>query len=158
VPATEPFARSRFQELNDDDRLTKPSFERLPAGVRITPVGQTNPPGTVRDFEFEPVNLAPLDVPAPQGSDPITFPVGHLGWHVASGPAAISPLRQHVRLGALATDQRVGLATTPPLVVVDGGSLMTAVVLSAEEAAAPALAAQRAGAGMLVLEAHEVAM
>jgi hypothetical protein len=75
---------------------------------------------------------------------------------VASGFAAVSPLREHVRLGALATDQRVGI-TAPPLAVVDAGSLVTAVTLTEEEAAAPALAAQRAGAGMLVLEAHEVA-
>ena len=47
--------------------------------------------------------------------------------------------------------------TAPPLVVVDAGSLATAVTLSAEEPVTPALAAQRAGAGMLVLEAHEVA-
>ncbi len=46
--------------------------------------------------------------------------------------------------------------TAPPLVVVDAGSLATAVTLSAEESVTPALAAQRAGAGMLVLEAHEV--
>ena len=59
-PATEPFARSRFQELSDDDRLTKPTFERLPAGARIAPPGQTNPAGTVREFDFEPVTLAPL--------------------------------------------------------------------------------------------------
>ncbi len=155
VAATEPFPRARFQELSDDDRLTKPTFERLPAGARISPPGQTNPAGTVREFAFEPVNLAPFDVPAPPEPEPITFPVGHLGWHVASGLAAVSPLREHVRLGALAAGRRVEM-TSPALVVVDAGSLATAVALSAEEAAAPALAAQRAGAGMLVLEAHEV--
>ena len=129
APATEPFPRARFQELSDEDRLTKPTFERLPAGARITPQGQTNPAGTVREFEFEPVTIAPLDVPPAPPSGPIVFPVGHLGWHVTTSFAAASPLRAGDRLGARATAQRVEV-TAAPLAVVDAATLSTAVALT----------------------------
>ena len=109
----------------------------------------------MREFEFEPVTIAPLDVPPAQPSGPIVFPVGHLGWHVTTSFAAASPLRAADRLGARATGQRVEV-TAAPLAVVDAATLSTAVALTAEEAVTPALAAQRAGAGLLLLEAFEV--
>ena len=69
--------------------------------------------------------------------------------------AAISPLRQHVRLGAASLDRHVAVGA-PPLAVVDAGTLTAAVELTEVEAASPVLAGQRAGGGQLVLEAHEI--
>ena len=155
APAMAPFPRARFQDLTEDERLTQKTFESLPAGARIEPPGQTNPAGSVVEFEFEPVNLAPLDVVEPPPPDPITFPTGHLGWHVARGQAAASPLRQQVRLGAAAPDRFVDVRQ-PPVVVVDHVDLTPAVALSDVEASSAVLAAQRAGSGLLVLEAHEL--
>jgi hypothetical protein len=150
-----PFPRARFQDLTEDERLTQKTFESLPAGARIDPPGQTNPAGSVVEFDFEPINLAPLDVVQPPPPDPITFPDGHLGWHVARGQAAASPLRQHVRLGADATDRVVDVRQ-PPVVVVDHVDLAPAMPLSDVEAGSAVLAAQRARRGLLVLEAHEL--
>jgi Family of unknown function (DUF6603) len=155
TPEMAPFPRARFQNLTEDERLTQRTFESLPAGARIAPPGQTNPPGTVRTFDFEPINLAPFDVDEPPPPGPITFPVGHLGWHVARGQAAASPLRQDVRLGALSPERFVDVRQ-PPVVVVDHVDLAPAVELSDVEASSAVLAAQRAGAGLLVVEAHEL--
>jgi len=155
APAMAPFPRARFQDLTEDERLTQKTFESLPAGARIEPPGQTNPAGSVVTFDFEPINLAPLDVVEPPPPDPITFPDGHLGWHVARGQAAASPLRQHVRLGADAPDRFVDVRQ-PPVVVVDHVDLAPAMPLSEVEAGSAVLAAQRAGRGLLVLEAHEL--
>jgi hypothetical protein len=150
-----PFPRARFQNLTEDERLTQRTFESLPAGARIAPPGQANPPGTVRSFVFEPINLAPLDVEEPPPPGPITFPAGHLGWHVARGQAAASPLRQDVRLGALSSERFVDVRQ-PEVVVVSSVDLATAAELSDVEASSAVLAAQRAGAGLLVVEAHEL--
>jgi len=127
APAMAPFPRARFQDLTEDERLTQKTFESLPSGARIEP-------------------------PPP---DPITFPDGHLGWHVARGQAAASPLRQHVRLGADAPDRFVDVRQ-PPVVVVDHVDLAPAMPLSEVESGSAVLAGQRAGRGLLVLEAHEL--
>jgi hypothetical protein len=156
VAATDPtrqmFPRARFQELTDDERLSQKTFEPLPAGVVITPDGQANPAGTVAEFDFEPVNLAPDDVTAPP-PDP-EFP-GDIFWHVRSGRAAHSELRQDDRrlrgVALLAID-----VAAPVVAVVDGRDLTDGAVLTAAESRSATLAGQRAGRGRLVVEAHEM--
>jgi hypothetical protein len=151
-PTRQIFPRARFQALSEDERLSQKSFESFPAGVAITPAGETNPAGTVTAFDFEPVNLAPEQVtkPPPTG----TFP-GFLRWHVSRGRAARSPVRQAERLlrGVPSVEVEVG----PPVVtVVDDRSLDSAAVLTEAEARSSTLARQRVGVGQLVVEAHEI--
>jgi hypothetical protein len=151
-PTRQIFPRARFQALSEDERLTQKSFESFPAGVAITPAGETNPAGTVTAFDFEPVNLAPEQVtkPPPTG----TFP-GLLPWHVSRGRAARSPVRQAERLlrGAPSIQIDVG---PPAVAVVDDRSLDSAAVLTEAEARSPTLARQQVRVGQLVVEAHEI--
>ena len=134
--------------------------EDVRVAARRRPHRATGPdePGRERcaTFEFEPINLAPLDVAQPPPPGPITFPVGHLGWHVARGQAAASPLRQHVRLGALSPDRVVDVRQ-PPVAVVDHVDLAPAVDAERRRGARRRCSPRSGrGAGLLVLEAHEL--
>jgi Family of unknown function (DUF6603) len=151
-PTTQLFARARFQELSESERLTQKTFEAFPAGVAITPEGQANPVGAVTDFDFERIFLAPDSVKKPPPAK--SFP-GQPSWHLRTGPASRSPLRGAGRLvrGLHVRDVAVG----PPLVVLVGDrDLAEAAQLSDEEARSATLARQRLRAGQLVVEAHEV--
>jgi hypothetical protein len=50
---TEPFARGQFLELSDDERLSAPSFERLPAGVEVAPSTLRHGPAVEAETEYE---------------------------------------------------------------------------------------------------------
>jgi hypothetical protein len=151
-PTMQVFPRARFQELSEDERLTQKTFESFPAGVAIVPDGDAAPTGTVTTFDFERVNLAPDGVTTPPTSP--DFP-GQIDWHLNTGRAARSELLHAARLvrGAPARDVEVG---PPPIVVVDGRDLADAAQLTDVEAHSPTLARQRAKAGQLVVEAHEI--
>jgi hypothetical protein len=106
----------------------------------------------VTAFDFEPVILAPEGVTTPAPSP--AFP-GDLDWHVRAGRAARSEVRRPDRLvrGVPARDLDVG---PPSVAVVDDRNLADAAVLSSVEARSATLARQRARAGQLVVEAHEI--
>lgn len=149
-PTTQVFARARFQDLSEDERLTQKTFERLPAGLAITPQGQAAPAGTLATFDFERVTLAPEEEPRRDKGFP-----GAVLWHVRRGRAAHADTRRDARLarGAPATQVSVG---APRVAVVDRVDLSDALVLSTTEAASATLAGQRVKAGQLVVEAHEI--
>jgi hypothetical protein len=151
-PTPQVFARARFQELSESERLTQKTFEAFPAGVAITPEGQANPVGAVTDFDFERIFLAPASVKKPP---PVKSFSGQPSWHIRTGPASRSPLREAGRLvrGLPVRDVAVG----PPLVALVGDrDLAEAAKLSDVEARSATLARQRLRAGQLVVEAHEV--
>jgi hypothetical protein len=99
-PVNEHFAAGDFLELTDDQKLHRPSFEAMPAGVTLQPKalaygGQA--PGTadqmaVSEIDFEEVvvdadgNVVREDAAKPLNVLVLTLAVGF-------GPAALSPLR-----------------------------------------------------------------
>jgi hypothetical protein len=151
-PTTQVFARARFQELSESERLTQKTFEALPAGVAITPAGQANPVGAVTEFEFERIFLAPDSVKKPK---PVKSFPGQPSWHFRTGPASRSPLREAGRLvrGLPARDVAVG---SPRVVLVGDRDLAEAPDLSDAETRSATLVRQRLRAGQLVVEAHEL--
>ena len=152
-PTTQMFPRARFQELSESERLTQKTFEAFPAGVAITPAGESNPTGTVTTFDFERVNLGPEVVTKPPPDD--SFPENGFSWHLSRGRAAGSELRQAGRLVRGVPPAEVEV-DAPAVVVVNNRDLDEAAVLTAAEARSATLARQRVRTGLLVVEAHEI--
>jgi hypothetical protein len=99
-PTNEHFAAADFLELTDDEKLGRPSFEEMPAGVTLTPKALGfggEAPGTANHAADSEIDFEEIVIDAhgntvredePKGlSDLLTL------WGVGFGPAARSPLR-----------------------------------------------------------------
>jgi hypothetical protein len=53
APLDEQFARAQFFDLTDEEKLTSPPFESMPAGVQIGSTGLNSGPGAVADAEYD---------------------------------------------------------------------------------------------------------
>ena len=134
---TEHFARAQFIEMTEEERLTRPSFEALDAGVEFTSAAYRVPAaGVPADLEYEPTAYIEIpggvtthEPPAAGGAFDHAFVVA-LAVHGAAGRA---PMRIGERLAshtharvtlsppALAIVDRVTFAVTAPEAVRDRG-------------------------------------
>lgn len=121
---TEHFARAQFIDMTEEDRLTRPSFEALDAGVEFASTGFHVPAaGVPADLEYEPT--AYIEVPGGITTRDETTTHAGLDHAVVAilsrhGAAGRAPLRVHERLAAR-TSARVTLLP-PTLAVVERGS------------------------------------
>jgi hypothetical protein len=161
---SEHFARAQFVDMNEEDRLTRPSFEALDAGVQFSSTAYHVPPSALAaTMDYEPT--AYLEIPggattheegtAGAGLDHAIVAV--LGWQGAAGRA---PMRLAERL-ALRTATLVTVSP-PPLEVVDRTALVPSGAHALEDRArfASMLAEQRIaggdGAAVQLVEAFEL--
>jgi hypothetical protein len=117
-PVTEQFAAGDFLSLSDDEKLHRPSFEDMPAGVRLAPqalaFGGQDPNtanhAAISEIDFEEIVIDPDgNVVRPQGAKPLG---PQLVTHAAAfGPAAASPVRNAgtARFAAPGPGFRVGV-------------------------------------------------
>lgn len=66
-PVTDHFAAGNFLDLKDDEKLSRPSFEQMPAGVRMRPPGEAAPWAAARDVELRYETFVCDDAPTPTG-------------------------------------------------------------------------------------------
>ncbi len=53
TPLNDQFARAQFFDLSDDEKLSSPSFEAMPAGVEIGTTGLASGPGVVVNADYD---------------------------------------------------------------------------------------------------------
>jgi hypothetical protein len=94
-PVDDFFAAGQFLDLSDDERLARPSFERLPAGLDLEARDAVDPASFARtaELKFE-------TIPAPpQAYRPLDIVVGELvgtattGWEAPARPVTVIPPR-----------------------------------------------------------------
>lgn len=140
LPVTDFFASAQFLEMSQDDRLTKPSFEALPAGYVLG--SEVCAPGPIEpyDLDYEEADLGLVPEP-PRRSKGLYAESVH-GATLAFGAAGRSPLRDRsLARPAQAAGFRVD---PPPLAVADkasfaaraGGKVFSSA-LQATQAAGP---------------------
>jgi hypothetical protein len=120
---TDSFSAAQFLDMNEDDLLGKPSFDRFTAGLEV---GQRDYEfrGAVQEvFDYEEVNLS-IDK---SGAGTLALPgltlAQHRAWALDLGAAARSPLR---RKALLQPQDSVKIAVKPPpmaTIDVAGGTL-----------------------------------
>jgi hypothetical protein len=106
------FSAGSFLDLSDQDKLTRPSFEPMPAGARIRPPGETADPATARQVDLRYETFV-CDEDAPHGHsvvEPVgTFLKASAALTLGAGAAGRSDLRAQARY-----------ATTPDPIVLAG--------------------------------------
>lgn len=120
---TEHFARAEFVEVGEEDRLTKPSFEELDAGVEFASSEFHVPAGLTADLDYERTAYLDVDPRRPGHTRPahglglVAVDSAFVGVLAANGAAGRAPHRWDELMGAQ-THARLKLST-PPLAVVD---------------------------------------
>ena len=86
-PLREHFAPGEFLELSDDERLARPSFERMQNGVEVGSDAISHGPGTRVDIGFDTILIDDIDEPA---TEPVvhTSPASEIVNAVAQGAVA----------------------------------------------------------------------
>ena len=151
-----PFAAGQFLDLSEDERLSRPAFERFVAGAAVDEDGVVHGSATSADLSYEEIVLGP---DGPIDETPPIRPGLHvvLAHAVGLGPAASSPLRRDEAGGRLRGSPLVTLAAAT-------SALVDAATLGAVPGARPAeteteLRQQIDGLGggtaVLVVQAHE---
>jgi hypothetical protein len=113
------FSAAQFFNLNEDELLTKPSFDRFEAGFEV---GQRDylfgtPQSDV--FDYEEVNLSTPTVDSLLSLAALTE-IGHLGWAKSLSAAGRSELRRSAKLKP-AVDVKISV-NPPPLQTIDTAS------------------------------------
>ncbi|MDQ3763212.1 MAG: hypothetical protein M3460_16690 [Actinomycetota bacterium] len=162
TPVREHFARAQFFEMTDEDKLTRPSFEQMDAGVEFSSTAyeiSSNPPvTTTMDYE-----TAYLDLHTQQTRTDTTLNtvaldydlIEALGRHGAAGRAA-QRAHEHMR-----TKNRLRITVSaPPLAAADRTTL-TAVPTAGQPTSTQMIAEQRLrtadAARSQIVEAFELA-
>ena len=111
------FSAGNFLDLTDDQKLSRPSFEQMPAGVRMRPPGENAPFGESRDVELRYETFICDDEPPRRGLvDKDWLMASSAVFALAAGAAGASPLRARTRY-----------ATEPdPIVLGDPGEVVQA--------------------------------
>ena len=152
-PVREHFARAQFVEVSEDERLTKPAYEPLDAGVEFTSAGfdvSTRPVRTPMSFEtryldLETGEIRPESRPATKGHGLDHGLLQAFGQYGAAGRAAQRVVEQTsaVRVPLGVAEPQVVAADRATLDQVDlGGPATTAEVLVEQRLRRAGLAAQ----------------
>ena len=126
---TDSFSASQFLELNEDDMLSKPSFDRFTAGLEVGQRDYQFGAAVHEVFDYEEVNLSIEK----SGSGTLAMPgltlSQHRAWALDLGAAARSPLR---RKTLLQPEDTVKIAVKPPpMATIDAANgTLAATVLS----------------------------
>ena len=157
----EHFARAQFVEMSDDEKLTRPSFEALDAGVAFSSEAFTVPSVAIgADMDFEPTAYLDLDParynrtrrdPSLRGA---ATDHGIIGALALLGAAARAPMRDDERITAH-TAARVDVEAAPLVAVADDTFVPAADVLVPR---AEMTAEQQLPLGTLLVEAFELAV
>ena len=157
----EHFARAQFVEMSDDEKLTRPSFEALDAGVAFSSEAFTVPSVAIgADMDFEPTAYLDLDParynrtrrdPSLRGAATDHSIIGALA---LLGAAARAPMRVDERITAH-TAARVDVEAAPLVAVADDTFVPAADVLVPR---AEMTAEQQLPLGTLLVEAFELAV
>jgi hypothetical protein len=92
---TEQFALAQYTDLTEDQKLSAPSFTRLPAGLSFGPAAAHGLPSdraVTTDLTFETLDLTDLDAPASPGAAPAPAAAGLLDVERTSGGDAAGAL------------------------------------------------------------------
>jgi hypothetical protein len=160
----EHFARAQFVEMSDEEKLTRPSFEELDAGVEFSSEAFHVPASTLAaDMDFERTAYLDLDLrrynqtrPAAPGLRHAAVDHSILGVLAAQGAAGRAPMRLEELMAA-----RVGArvqVSAAPLVAVDRDALAPDPVapLDGQARVAEMLADQRLAPGAQLVEEFEL--
>jgi hypothetical protein len=161
APVREHFARAQFVEVSEDERLTRPAYEELDAGVEFTSAGfevSARPVRTPLSYETRYLDLETGDI-TPDGrpdtprhglDDVVLQAFGRYG---AAGRAAQRVVEQTAVV-------RIPLAVADPQVVAADRATMELVDMGGPATTAPVLVEQRmrrAGVVAQVVERFELA-
>ena len=151
-PTQDPFTRSRFQHLSDEQKLSARSFESMPSGVVVGSDSFTTSTGIGVGAGHETIRLGPLGVPPPPPPPPMPLPAEWLTWQLSLSAAASSPLRLRSNLRPT-TDMSLGVLPQSYAAVLPG----TLQVQPLDPAVTRCLPlAEQAAPGLRILESHEV--
>jgi hypothetical protein len=160
-PVREHFARAQFVEVSEDERLTKPAYEPLDAGVEFTSAGfdvSTRPVRTPMTFEtryldLETGEIRPEARPATKGHGLDHGVLQAFGRYGAAGRAAQRLVEQtaavHLPLGV--SEPQVVAADRGTMEMVDVGGPATTSEMLVEQRL------RRAGVAAQVVERFELA-
>jgi hypothetical protein len=154
----DPFPIAQFIDLNEDDLLGKPSFERLESGFEVGQREYRFGAAVPEKFDYEEVNLSTPEAPTILAALGL-FQAVHMAWALENGAAGRSVLRDGARR---MPEAEVKISVDPPpLQALDtgagtmaGAALNGRAVRSFWHAQEQALAA---GQGVEVVEAFELA-
>jgi hypothetical protein len=151
------FPIAQFVDLNEDELLGKPSFERFEAGIEIGQSSYVFGPSVADNFDYEEVNLSTPAEPTLVVSAGLSL-ASHMAWALDHGAAGRSALRSKT---LLKPEAEVKLKVDPPpLQVLDAGAGTMAASALAGRAAQSFWHAQDAAAAMgpaaQVVEAFEM--
>ncbi len=92
------FSAGNFLELTDDQKLSRPSFEQMPAGVRMRPPGEEAPYAESRGVALRYETFICDDPPPRRGLvlDDVLL-ASSAAFALAAGAAGVSPLRARTR-------------------------------------------------------------
>jgi hypothetical protein len=160
APVREHFARAQFLEMSEEDRLTRPAFEEMDAGVQFSSsafeVGAPLPVGL--GYETKYVDLDTGETRPEPRAGVATQALGHdlIAGFARYGAAGRAPQRATEQMGAI----RLPLAVSAPPVTAADRRTLAAVDLGAPPTAAQMVVEQRIrGAGAAnaqVVEAFEL--
>lgn len=99
---TDHFSAGNFLDLTDDQKLSRPSFEQMPAGARMRPPGEEAPWGASRDVELRYETFVCDDAPPLSGLVGRDFLVmSSVATALSGGAAGASELRARGRYAAV---------------------------------------------------------
>jgi hypothetical protein len=151
------FPIAQFIDMNEDDLLGKPSFDRFESGLEAGQHDYLFGTAVPDKFDYEEVNLS-----TPAGPTIIAglglFAAGHMSWALESGAAGQSSLRDKVKR-APETDVKISVNPAPLQTLDTGAGAMVGATLSGRAAQSFWHAqdvAVAAGHGVEVVEAFEM--
>jgi hypothetical protein len=164
APLTQPFARSQFVDMSADEKLTRPSFEQLQAGVAVGTDHYRVPADQVRgDLDYETHILEPPQPGLRLGTlvlaELVTrhVAIDELSWQAKLGAVGAAAVHATDRMQP-ATSARIEV-TTAPLAIAGTDDLAAAAASLAGGAVHSTLAAEQAIAGhpdVRLVEAYEL--
>jgi hypothetical protein len=151
------FPIAQFIDMNADDLLAKPSFDRLESGFEVGQHDYQFGANVADKFDYEEVNLSTPSGPTILAGIGL-FTAGHMAWALESGAAGRSPLRAR---GQRLPKNEVKISVNPPpLQTLDtAAGAMVSTALSGRAATSFWHAQDEAvstGRGVEVIEAFEV--
>ena len=153
------FPAAQFFDLNQDDLLAKPSFERYDAGFEVGQRQYLFGATEADIYDYEEVNLSTPTVGSVLSAAALSE-LGHLGWSRSASAAGRSDLRRGAKLRPEV--ERKIVVNPPPLATLDvGAGTMKGTALNGTAAGSFWAAndvAQASGAKLQVVESFETAL
>jgi hypothetical protein len=113
------FPIAQFVDMNEDDLLGKPSFDRFESGLEVGQQEYQFGQAVAEQFDYEEVNLSTPAEPTILAGIGL-FAAGHVAWALENGAAGRSPLR-HKAQRLPERDVKIAV-NPPPLQTLDTGS------------------------------------